>query len=69
MLHLPINFETAWAWGFHSESIGSSCVLGDDRWAGSYGVSADYIAVTHCSAEFIPLEEINVSSFLCIHVF
>jgi hypothetical protein len=45
-----------------SESIGSSCVLGDDRWAGTYGVSADYIALTHCSVEYIALEDIRVSS-------
>ena len=43
-----------------SEPIGSSSVIGDTRWAGDYGVNADYIAVTHCSAEFIPLEEILV---------
>jgi hypothetical protein len=44
------------------ESIGSSCILGDDRWAGTYGVSADYIALTHCSVEYIALDEILVSS-------
>ncbi len=37
-------------------------MLGDDRWAGTYGVSADYIALTHCSVEFIALEDIHVSS-------
>jgi hypothetical protein len=45
-----------------SESIGSSSVIGDSRWAGDYGVNADLIAVTHCSAEFIPLEEILVQN-------
>ncbi len=37
-------------------------MLGDDRWAGTYGVSADYIALTHCSVEYIALEDILVSS-------
>ncbi len=35
-------------------------MLGDERWAGTYGVSADYIALTHCAVEFISLEEIQV---------
>jgi hypothetical protein len=35
-------------------------MVGDERWAGAYGVAADFIAMTHCSAEFIPLEEIQV---------
>ena len=60
---------TVWTWGLSSESIGSSCVLGDGRWAGSYGVDADYIALTHCSVEFIPLDAINVSSFSWSNVF
>jgi hypothetical protein len=47
-----------------SESIGSSSVIGDSRWAGDYGVDADFIAVTHCSAEFIPLQEILVRACL-----
>jgi hypothetical protein len=38
-------------------------VAGDNRWAGSYGVSVDFIAVTHCSVEFIPLEEILVGNY------
>ncbi len=31
------------------------------RWAGSYGVEADFIAKSHCSVEFIPINEILVS--------
>ena len=45
------------------DSIGSSCVVGDSRWAGTYGVKADFVAKSHCSVEFIPLEAINVWSF------
>ncbi len=37
-------------------------MAGDNRWAGAYGVAADFIAVTHCSVEFIPLEEILVGA-------
>eukprot|EP00291_Cryptomonas_curvata_P024939 CAMPEP_0172173548 /NCGR_PEP_ID=MMETSP1050-20130122/13127_1 /TAXON_ID=233186 /ORGANISM="Cryptomonas curvata, Strain CCAP979/52" /LENGTH=407 /DNA_ID=CAMNT_0012845339 /DNA_START=2406 /DNA_END=3629 /DNA_ORIENTATION=- len=40
------------------ESIGSSSVAGDYRWAGCYGVVADFIAISHCSVEFIPLDAI-----------
>jgi len=43
------------------ESIGSSCVVGDFRWAGAFGVSADFVALSHCSAEFIPLEAIQTT--------
>jgi hypothetical protein len=50
-----------------SESIGSSSVIGDNRWAGDYGVDADLIAVTHCSAEFIPLEEILVQTCFLLY--
>ena len=35
-------------------------MLGDERWAGIYGVSADYIALTHCAVEYISLDEIMV---------
>jgi hypothetical protein len=31
------------------------------RWAGSYGVEADFIAKSHCSVEFIPIDEVLVS--------
>lgn len=44
----------------YRDSIGSSAVIGDERWAGAYGVEADFIALTHCSVEFIPTESINV---------
>ncbi len=35
-------------------------MVGDFRWAGAFGVSADFVALSHCSAEFIPLEAIQV---------
>ena len=34
-------------------SLGGGSVVGDWRWAGSYGVDADIIAKSHCSVEFI----------------
>ena len=37
-------------------------MVGDDRWAGAYGVTADFIAMTHCSVEFIPLAQIQVKT-------
>jgi len=35
-------------------------VIGDHRWAGMFGVQADFIAKSHCSVEFIPTDEVNV---------
>ena len=35
-------------------------VVGDLRWAGAYGVNADFVARTHCSVEFISTEDIMV---------
>ena len=46
--------------GVDRDSIGSSCVVGDHRWAGTYGVQADFIAKSHCSVEFVTKEAINV---------
>ena len=42
------------------DSMGGTCVVGDNRWAGAYGVQADFVAMSHCSVEFISAEEINV---------
>ena len=56
----------SWIWGWwnyimiNRDSIGSSCVIGDFRWAGIYGVQADFIAKSHCSVEFITTKAINV---------
>ena len=44
------------------DAIGSSTVLDDKRWAGAYGIDADFVAKSHCSVEFIPTEAINVMS-------
>ncbi len=35
--------------------------MGDKRWAGAYGVAADFIASSHCSVEFITKEAIKVN--------
>ena len=32
----------------HSAAIGSNSILGDTRWAGYYGVEADFIAADNC---------------------
>jgi hypothetical protein len=42
------------------DSIGGSVVVGDTRWAGSFGVNADFVARTHCSIEIITSEDIEV---------
>ena len=43
------------------DSIGDSCISGDLRWGGSYGVNIDFVARTHCSVAFIKIEDIQVS--------
>jgi hypothetical protein len=35
-------------------------VVGDTRWAGTFGVAADFVAKTHCSVEVIASEVIEV---------
>jgi hypothetical protein len=45
---------------FCSDSIGGSVVVGDTRWAGTFGVNADFVARTHCSIEIIASEDIEV---------
>ena len=34
--------------------------MNDTRWAGTYGVEADFIAKTHCSVEYISTTQVNV---------
>ena len=36
-------------------------MVGDDRWAGSWGVDADFVAGTRCSMLVVPAESIRVS--------
>ncbi len=45
---------------YSRDSIGSSSIVGDKRWAGTFGVDADFIARGHCSVEFIKIEDIEV---------
>ena len=35
--------------GSGSDVIGEAGLLEDERWAGLYGVDADYIALRHCT--------------------
>jgi hypothetical protein len=42
------------------DSIGSSAIVGDPRWAGAYGVEADFIARGHCAVEYIKIKDIEV---------
>ena len=45
---------------FCRASFGSSCIVEDQRWAGTYGVDADFVALSNCSIEFVPIAAINV---------
>ena len=42
-------------------SIGDNAVLGDPRWAGAYGVDADYVADQNCKICVFLTEDIRVS--------
>jgi hypothetical protein len=42
------------------DCIGDGSVVGDTRWAGTFGVQADFVARTHCSVGIITLEDIQV---------
>jgi hypothetical protein len=46
--------------GLGSDVIGEAGLLGDERWAGLYGVDADYIALRHCTVLQIENEQIMV---------
>jgi hypothetical protein len=49
--------------------MGDSSLAGDARWSGSYGVNLDYVARSHCSVEFISIEDIQVNDrqSICIY--
>ncbi len=51
------------------DSIGGSAVVGDRRWAGTFGVEADFVARTHCSVAIIPINAIKVSSLPTLSFF
>jgi hypothetical protein len=44
------------------DSFGDSSISGDLRWAGSYGVNIDFVARSHCAAEVILVEDMEVSA-------
>ena len=44
-----------------SAVFGDSCLYGDLRWGGSYGVDADFIASSNVIVKSIDLEKIEVS--------
>ena len=47
-------------YAFRSDSIGGGSVIDDLRWAGAFGVQADFVARSHCSVEIIKTEDIMV---------
>jgi hypothetical protein len=48
--------------------MGDSAVVGDRRWAGTYGVNIDFVAQSHCAVEVITVEDIQASSVQCINM-
>jgi hypothetical protein len=40
--------------------IGSDVVIGDTRWAGAWGLRADFIAKTTCSILFVSASDVMV---------
>ncbi len=45
------------------DCIGDCSITGDLRWAGTFGVNLDFVARSHCSVEFISLENMQASSW------
>ena len=43
-----------------SDVIGSDVVIGDSRWAGAWGLRADFIAKTTCSVLFVSVGDVMV---------
>ncbi len=44
----------------HRDVVGESSVVGDTRWAGSWGIQADFTAKTACSIMAINVADIQV---------
>ena len=42
--------------------IGGCTVADDVRWAGAFGIDADFVAKTHCSVAFVSTEDMKVQS-------
>jgi hypothetical protein len=45
---------------FCRDSFGGGTLVGDMRWAGAYGIQADFVALSHCSIEIIKTADIQV---------
>ena len=44
----------------YREGIGDVSVVGDKRWAGGYGISADFVALENSHVAFIETKDILV---------
>lgn len=56
------NNGTVWTYdGAVRDCIGDSSLSGDLRWAGTFGVNLDFVARSHCSVEFISIEDMQAS--------
>jgi hypothetical protein len=47
------------------DSFGGGTLVGDMRWAGAYGIQADFVALSHCSIEIIKTTDIQVMVLFC----
>ena len=43
--------------------VGDCARVGDERWAGSYGVEADFVARDNCSVMWADLHDVEVGIF------
>jgi hypothetical protein len=48
------------------DCFGGGTLVNDLRWAGSYGVQADFVAMSHCSVEIIKTSDIEVIALAVI---
>jgi hypothetical protein len=65
LLHISIQFSTLAYKGAEYDPngrdvIGSDVVIGDMRWAGAWGLRADFIAKTTCSILYVSLKDVMV---------
>jgi hypothetical protein len=44
------------------DCFGGGTLVNDLRWAGSYGIQADFVAMSHCSIDIIKTSDIQVTA-------
>ena len=53
---------------FCRDSFGGGTLVGDLRWAGAYGIQADFVALSHCSIEIIKTVDIQVLTLFLLPI-